>query len=221
MPYSVPVDLTKVLAGPARILWALSTVARPTKLDDIISLTTPYAPKTGWNDFGATTDSTSAERDMDSEGFEIEQRSSAVMERITSVERQLTVPLAQITPEATQIVEVSPSVQSIAAGAAASGTPAQSRVPFGSIGSLPRYRFAVIAERPPELSASAETGARGQLVGLVYYAASVAAEGSEIELSREDLAGREVTFRAYDDPAVTAAGEQAGCWLFETGASVP
>jgi hypothetical protein len=212
--------LANILTGPARVLYAPTTVAVPTKLNDIISLSTPYAPKTGWIDAGATADATSYERDMDSETYEIEQKTTAVLEKITSVERSLTVPFAEITSALQKIIEEGAAAVTIAVGAAASGTSAQTRQPFGSIGSLTRFRWAMIAERPKEY-ASGEGGLRGKLVGLVLYSASIAAEGSELEVGRDDLVSRECTFRAYPESTISDEGSEHGCFLEETGATVP
>lgn len=212
--------LANLLPGPARVLYAPTTVAVPTKLDDIIAMATPYAPKTGWVDAGGTADSASYERDMDSEEYEIEQKSTAVLSRVTSVERTLTVPFTEITPELMKVIEEGAAAVTIAAGAASSGTPAQTRQPFGSISSVTRYRWALIAERPKEY-ASAEGGLRGKLAAVVLYSAAIAADGSELEVGRGDLTARECTFTAYPEATITAEGSEHGCFLFETGSVVP
>ena len=221
---STKYDLSKLLSGPARLLYGKASgtgaVAIPTKLDDVVSLAAPYTAKTGWSEAGSTTDAPEWERDMDSSDFEIERSTGAVISRITSVTRTLTAVFSEVTPELTQIIEVSPSITTIAQGAASSGTPAQSRVPFGSINALPRYRWVLICERPAETS-SAEGGARGQAVGLFLYSASVAADGSSMEFGKEDLTGRECGFQCYPDPTLSTPGTEHGAFLFESGATVP
>lgn len=212
--------LANLLPGPARVLYAPTTVAVPTKLDDIIAMATPYAPKAGWIDAGATADAASYGRDLDTAEFEIEQKSIPVLTRVTGTERQLTVPFAEITMALQKIIEEGATPATIAVGAGASGTPAQIRQPFGSISDLTRYRWVMISERDKAV-APGENGARGRLVGLVLYSASIAAEGSEVEVGRDDLSSRECTFTAYPEATISTANAEHGCWLEETGLVVP
>lgn len=221
MPLAFPVTLTGLLSGPARILWAASGQARPTKIDDIIGMATPYTKKTGWNEFGATSDAAGYSREMESEEYEIEQVTGAVLEKISSVTRTLTVPIAEITAANMLIAEAAPASTSVAAGAGGSGTPAQTRLDFGSILTLPKYRIAIIAERDSGFGTSGEGGARGQLVAIVLYWASITTDASDMEISRGDLVGREVTFRAFPDPAVSDSLKAHGAFIEETGATVP
>lgn len=220
MPFSPPVTLSNLLEGVVRFVYAPYSVARPTKLDDIMTLATPHALKAGWLDGGATSDSSSYERDMDSSEREIEQSTSAVVSRITSVDRAIAVPLAEITPALMQLTEAAPDPTVIAAGAVGTGTPAQLRVDFGSIGSLPRYRTALIAQQTPEYS-SGEGGARGKFVAVVLYAASISADGSELEFGRDDGAVREISLTGFPDAAVADSAKNVGAFMFETGATLP
>jgi hypothetical protein len=210
--------LTNLLTGPCRIVYAPSTVAVPVKLDDIYAMATPYALKAGWLEAGGTSDDFNYERDMDSNDFEIQQKTAAVLTKVTGVTRTATIPFAEITPALMALAEGNTaSSVSIATGAGGSGTPAQTRVPFGSISSLPRYRLAIIAERDKGLGTSAEGGLRGQHVGLVFYSAAIAA----LKIGRDDLPAREVPFQAFPDPSFSSSGDEVGCFLFETGATVP
>lgn len=215
--------LTNLLMGPAYIYYADAAVAtRPTKIDDVIGMASPYTPKTNWIAIGATSDASGYSREFEQEDYEIEQRTGAVGSKVTSVSRSLTVPLSEITAALMRIVEAAPAPTTIVQGAAASGTPAQSRLDFGSISTLPRYRFALIAERDKGVTGSSgEGGARGQLAAILLYSASIAADASEMEIAKGQLVGREVTFTAYPDSAVTDPEKAHGAYVEETGATVP
>jgi hypothetical protein len=222
MPFAVDKStLANLLTGPARWLYAPTTVAVPTKLDDIVALTSPYAPKTGWIDGGATTDTPTYGRDMDSSDLSIQNRTTPVLKRITGTSRTLQVTVGEITAALMQIIENAPAPTTIAVGAAASGTPAQTRLDLGSISTLVRFRHALIAERDPGLGSSAEGGARGQLVAAVLYSAAVTADASDMDFPNDDLVGRQVTFQAYPDSTISDPLKAHGCLLFETGATVP
>ena len=221
MPFNFPATIANLLNGPGMFAYAPSTQARPAKIDDILSMTSPYALKSGWLPGGATDDATEYERDFDTEDYEIQQRTGAILSRPTSFERTFTVPFAEITPELTRIAEQSPPIETIAQGAAASGTPAQSVVHLGLPRTLTRYRCAVIGERDPGFGATGEGGARGRLVAVVGYLMTIQADGSGFELETGELASREVTFTAYPEEAITDPEKQHGAVFFETGLTVP
>lgn len=220
MPMTFPYTLTNLLGGPARILWALAAQTRPTKIDDIIGMATPYTAKAGWNEFGATNDASGYSREIETDEIEIEQ-AGVVLEKVSTVTRSITVPISEINAANMQIAEAAPASTSISVGAGGSGTPAQSRLDVGQILTLPRYRIAIIAERDSALGSSGEGGARGLLAAIVLYSASVSADASDLEVARGDLVGREVTFRGFADSAVTDPLKAHGAFIFETGATVP
>ncbi len=223
MPYAPPYNLANLLQGDVR--WAYTTGAPAvgnavTKIDDIMAMTTPYALKTGWTAGGATSDSTSYELEMDEEGREIQQASSEVHKRINSVQRRIVVPMAEINAASWQLAEAAPASTAIAAGAVASGTPAQTRVDGGNITALPRKRHALIVQRDPT-DAPGEGGARGRFVAIVLQSAALAIEGSEAEFDRADGTTREVTFEGFPDPLITDLEKSVISLIEETGLTVP
>lgn len=214
-----PNDVSNLLDGPVRALRAPFATARPDDISDIINMVTPYAPKAGWIDFGATTDAAGYSRDMSSEEYTIEQETGAVLSKITETNRSMTLPIAEITPENMKLIEE--GIQSAIASGANTG--AQVKVGFGSIESLTKHRIAFIAQRDPgfgDVVIEPGGGTRGPFVALVGYAVTLAAEGSSLEIAKGSLVNREVTFTLFPDSTVTDSRENTGAFLFETAGTI-
>ena len=217
-----PHNIQNLIAGPIRVLYAPIAQALPVGLDDIIDLTDPYDPVTGWEDVGATTDESEYSLDMESEGYEIQQTTAIVAEKITQTNRTTTVPMAEFTPELTKLAEEAKEITTIAAAAGAS---AQKAVDVGGIDSLTRYRFAFVAMRDQGFgNLVTEPGAgsvqRGAFVGFCAYSASIAAEEQSLSIDRENLSAREVTFAFYPDGAVVDPRKAVGRWFFEDAGTI-
>lgn len=212
-----------LVTGPVRVLRAPTTVALPTRISDVIDVVDPYNPKVGWIDFGLTTDETEYERDMDSEEYEVEQRTGAVLEKITGVTRTLTVPVAEITPEHMKLIEEGSAITTLAA---AINKAAEKVTDVGSIETLTRNRVAFIAMRDPGLLATAdlvtEPGGktRGSFIGYLGYQAALAAEGSSMAIGKGDLVGRGVTFRFFPEPTITDPKIAIGRYAFEQAGTI-
>ena len=212
-----PHDIKNLIAGPIRVLYAPIATVLPTGLDDIFAPVDPYAPLSGWKDIGATTDESEYSLDMESEGYEIQQTTAIVAEKITQTTRQLTVPMAEFTAELTKLAEEAKEITTIAA---ASGSSAQDAVDVGGIESLTRYRLAFVAMRDKGFgNLVTEPGAgsvqRGAFVGFCAYSAAIAPEEQAISIDRENLSAREVTFGFFPDGAVTDPRKAVGRWFFE------
>lgn len=213
--------LANLLSGPAYWYYAPGTASRPTKIDDVIAMASPYTPKTNWLPGGGTSDASQYGRELEEQEYEIQQRTGAVATKIIGVSRTMTIPIAEITAEGMRIIEAAPAPTTIAQGAAASGTPAQTRLDFGSISTLPKYRVALIAERDKAFGGSAEGGARGPFAAILFFWASITADVSGMEIAAGNLVGRDLSFRAFPDPLVTDAEKAHGAYVEETGATVP
>jgi hypothetical protein len=210
-----------LLTGPCRVGYAPMSVIAPGKLQDLHALIKPYAWATGWIGFGGTNDAPSYERDMDSEQLYIDQETTAVSERITEVTRTLTLSLGEHRPDIAQIVEEAPSITSVASAANA---PSQKVVDAGVIQTATRRRLVIIGERDPNWGAKATVkkageADRGTFAAIVFLAGAISADGSEIQIENDELAGREVQFTAYPDPTVVdALGNQVSVrHIFEDG----
>lgn len=221
----LPYDLDNLLGGAARVLVsddAVTLPAIPDNISDVIDCKSPYAAKTGWKDVGATTEGTSYSREMESEGYEIEQATGAVFEEITDVSRQLAVVMGEITPEHVKIFEEAPSITTVAA---ATGSAAQKSVAFGSIQSLTSRRVAFIGMRNKKSGLVTEPTpptpavTRGRFVMLTLYSVTIAAESEEVEVAKGALAGLSVTFVAFPEGG-QPYGQEYGRWLLEDAGTI-
>lgn len=212
-----PYDVDHLLGGAARILVSDDTAALPavpTKLEDVIDNTFPYAPNTGYVDLGATKEGASYSRDISAEGFEIQQSSGAVLEEVTEVERQLTISVAELRKEHFKILEESQSVTALAESGTLNN--AQDIVKFGSITDLTRRRMVVIGMRSRQSGEVKEsaTRKRGRFLALALYSVALAADESEVPLEKGELAELPIAFKAFPQPGQNS-GEEVGFWLDE------
>lgn len=206
-------------SGARGLIAPVADVASPVDtLDDIVNLTT-LDPKTGWIDVGAAREGqgSSYERNIESSEARIEQATGTVWEDITDVPRSMTLQFAEFDDDKTQILEDAPDPTAVAAAAHRSP---QSRLDFGSIESLTRYRVALVGmRREGEGKDITDEAAdvRGPLVALVLHSVSIAAETATYELQRGQIANMPLTFRAFPDSSISDSRKAVGCWLFEEG----
>src|SRR5688572_5865610 len=132
-----PYNVDNLLGGAVRILYAPTSVAVPEGIEDVIDMETPYAPKTGWIDFGSTKEAFTYTRSFDVSGYEIQQVPGSVLEDITDLTRSISVSVAELTPETLAIVEEGTIATDVSAAAGVSG---QDVVKFGSFLSVTQYR---------------------------------------------------------------------------------
>jgi hypothetical protein len=210
-----PYDVAELTTGPIRCLWAPISQAIPVTLKDVISQTSPYAPATGWVDFGATAGPWVNQRNVTSTQFKIQQTTLTVQERITEVVRTVQVAVAEMRPEVMQMLEGGPEIDTGAAGA---GVGAYSGVPFGNIQDLTQYRMAFIGCRGKDQGIVTEPTTsliRGRMFGYFAYRVQLAAENLQVSLAQGDLGNANCTFKLYPDYTMDS-GEEHGSWVFET-----
>lgn len=208
--------------GPSNVYWALGSVTIPTNIDDVVAMVDPYATKTGWNFFGFTDDGTEYERSMTSQEYEVEQQTTAVLEKVTSVKRTLQVTLAEYTPENLKILEEGGAIATIAA---ATNKGAQKAVSAGNIENLTRYRMAVLGEADMGFGKTViEPGVgakkRGPIYGFVAYQAALDAERSRIIYKKGKLVSAQCQFQLFPDPAVTNTQENTIKHLIEQAGTI-
>lgn len=212
-----PYDLDNLLGGRVRVLISKITsepVTVPTKIGDIIKLESTYDAQTKWTDIGAARDAASYSRAFESEGWEIQQVNSAVLEDITSTARSVSLSIAEIRPELLEILEQSPGAETIAKGA---GVSAQKAIPFGNINDLTRYRVAFIAQRKKKSGIVTEkTGSRerGRFVAITINEATISADETGIEFDNGAMSHVPLTFTAFP-AAGEEEGEEFGRWIIE------
>jgi hypothetical protein len=218
-----PADITKLAVGPARVLYAPTSVAVPKKLQDIVKLTESddYAPVTGWIDFGAAPegDGASYSRGFETESLGIEQSSGAVFTDITDVNRSFSLNVAEISPENMKIVEGTTIANEVVA---ATGTTAsQVRVPIGSVSEFPSYRVALIGQRKRDSGLVIEPDGteRGVLIGVVLNRCTITADDSEIEVAKGSLMSAPLQFEGFPEPGLKK-DEAFGGWIFEDAADL-
>ncbi len=218
-----PADITKLAVGPARVLYAPTTVSVPKKLQDIIKLTDAdeYEPETGWIDFGAAPegDGASYSRGFETESLGIEQSSGAVFTDITDVNRSFSLNVAEISPANMKIVEGTDIDDETVA--ATDTTSAQTRVPIGSVSEFPSYRVALLGQRKRDSGLVVEPDGteRGCLVGVVLNRCTITADDSEISVAKGSLISAPLQFEGFPEPGAKTK-ESFGGWLFEAAGTI-
>lgn len=209
-----PYDLTKLLGGKHRWVYAPLSVAVPDDITDIIDVVYPYAPKTGWLDGGATGGPFTYARSITKSGYNIVQSTPTVLEEVSDVSRSFAVAQAEFTPAIMTIFEDSTGIDTIAGAALKS---AQKRVPFGNIASLTPYRVAILAMRKKAQGLVTEPGGRtrGGWVGWVGYRVELSADNSQISFGEADMATAPLGFTCFPEPTITAEGEEHGFYIEE------
>lgn len=224
-----PYDKALAATGPARVLWAETSVAVPTDISrivDSVATNGEYPAKAGWNDFGLAVDAPSYSHDKDTEGLEYQQPSGVLFEEITELTRSFTAQVAEIDPENLKIIENSSITAAVAASAAAATAAdkkaAQTLIHTGLYSSFKQYRIAMISYRPTGAGQIVE-GTSGVVrpcaVARILPLCSLAAEESELSFEKGEPTNAEVTFTVIPDPALGAAKEH-GYWALETPGTI-
>lgn len=214
-----PYNVDNLLGGAVRILYAPTTVAIPDSIDDVIAMVSPYAPKTGWIDFGATKEAFSYSRSFDTAGYEIQQVPGAILEDITDLTRQVSVSVAELTPETLAIIEQGTIATDVAAAA---GIGAQDVVKFGSFLSVDQYRIAFISRRHKGSGLVTEpdgTTTRGRFVMGVGYRCQMTADEVSLEGTKGELSAAALTFKFFPESGQTY-GQEFGAWFMEAAGTI-
>lgn len=213
-----PYDLSELLAGPCRALWALPSVTDiPENLLDIFAVekTDAYAPAEGWTDFGALVEGAAYNRSIETSGFEIENTTGNVAESVTDVVRGVSLNRGQLTAETLQDFEQASTVDDVAKAA---GRRPEKHVKFGSIESLGRRRIAIVARRPVGVGADVieqDGTVRGAIVCGVLYTCGLSGDSSAISMAKGQLASAPLTLKAFPEGG-QPQGQETGRWIEET-----
>lgn len=213
-----PYDVDNLLGGATRILYAPSTQAIPVDISSVIDMTSPYAPKAGWLDFGATKESFSYSRGFDVEGWEIQQVAGAILEEVTDITRTLSLSAAELRKEVLQIMEEAPAPTAVASGANKS---AQDKISFGAFTTTTKYRMAFISRRHTGSGLVTEPGGatRGRFVMGAGYNVQATADEIELEQNKGELSAVGLTFKLFPEPGQTSTTSH-GAWLLEATGTI-
>lgn len=212
-----PYNPQNLLGGKIRALVAPIDEPLATSPADIFDQQGPnYDPNGDWQDFGATTDGTEYERELSSEGYEIEQSTAQVFEEITETNRAVSIPLGEFTPFALSLFEEGES-EAVGSGA---GVSAYDKISFGNVDDLTPYRLALVAQRAKASGAvvtEADGTKRGAFVVVVFHRVTIAADSASIELAKGSLSSIPVALRTLPDPDAETGKEHGDWWLERTG----
>jgi len=214
-----PYDLSHLLRGPCRVLYAPLKQAIPTKLKDIFKVEGEYEPAGEWKDFGATTSGTSYNRQFQTAGYAIEQATGNVDEEVTDVVRAIQSTFSEITPELLQMMEQAASIGTVAKAA---GYSAEKQVKTGTVESLEAYRVAFVARRPKGQGADVtEKGGtvRGALAAYCMYRGKLTGDQAALQVARGQLSSAALTFQAYPESG-QASGQEHGIWMLEQSGTI-
>jgi hypothetical protein len=105
------IDSSKMIGGAGRLVYAKYGVAFPTKIEDVIDLST-YELKGPWKDLGATTEGIETTRGFEEEEFTVDQKLGAVDTDISAWSHGLSTNLAENSLENRQLALIgSPIVE--------------------------------------------------------------------------------------------------------------
>lgn len=214
-----PFDINKIAQGPARVMYAPTTVAVPTKLSNLFLQKAPYTAATGWLDAGATTGPTVIGRSFATGGLNIQQTTSTILDEITDVSRTVTIPIGQLDSSLLAIMEQSGGVTTVASGTGVDL--GQTKVPFGSIIDLGTYRVAVVWRFKKSQGIVVEPTTlleRGRIAAWVGYTAKLTADNVQVSIGENEIVGGSLAFKLEDESTVTAEGTEQGFWIYETAA---
>lgn len=226
-----PWDQGNAATGPARVLWAPTTVAVPTAPVDVIQQVADgsgeYPPKTGWIDFGLAADAPSYSTARDTGGLEYQQPTQELFKAVSSITRQFTAQVAEIDPENLKIIENTSLTAAVATSAAAAAigvkTAAHTKVFTGLYTDLIQIRIAMVSYRPVGSGVVTEPGppviTRPPAIMRIIPLCTLSGDSSEFSAGRGDPVNMSVTFDVVPDPSA-GAGKEHGWWAIETPGSI-
>jgi len=130
------------IRGAARLLWAGTTVSFPTKISDVINMST-YDATGSWNELGATKTGIQISINNAEESFDIDQILGDISSQPTSWEVSVGTQLAEMTEERLQIAWEGSSIS-----LDSTVTPNEKEIGFGQPSSYTQRRLAILFQRP-------------------------------------------------------------------------
>lgn len=130
------------IRGAARLLWAGTTVSFPSKIADVINMST-YDAATGWNELGATKTGVQISINNSEESFDVDQILADIATQPTGWEMSVSTQLAEMTLERLQVAWEGSSITTDTGV-----TPNEKEIGFGEPNSYIQRRLAVLFQRP-------------------------------------------------------------------------
>ena len=207
-----PYDVNELADGPVRCMFAPITEPLPDRAGGRRRRPTRTTPNGDWVDFGATAGPWSVNRNIATASYNIQQTTTAVLERVTEVIRAVAVNVAEIRPDIMTDDRGGhrPTTVATVGGVGAHQGPVRQHrrphpVPHG-------------VRRPPLEGPGRRHRAgaieRGRLWGYVAYRVQLQADNFQLGFAEGDLATANVTFRLNPEPG-QPEGEEHGYWVFE------
>jgi len=215
MPF-LTYDEGKLIGAGANVYFAPFATTKPVQFNDVFDGTSPYAPKTGWSLFGATSAAPTIGRTITTAGFSIQQSNTTLLEEPTDISRTLTVPIAEFSPANLALLEESTSATFAAAVKRGPGN----KIPFGTIESFSSFRIAIATMKSKKQGVNTEGAGglkRGAFVSWIGYNASLVGDSLSTSIGKGELSAISVQFKLYPDPTETVVGKEYGFWSIEDG----
>lgn len=174
------------IRGAARLMWAGTTVSFPSKLGDVVNLST-YDPMTGWNDLGATKTGITISVNNTEESFDVDQIYGDIDVQPTAWECSVSTQLAEMTLERLAIAWEGSAVTTDTAM-----NPNEKEMGFGQPTSYTKRRLAVMFQKP-----------NGKVRGYIFREVTrAAAESSVVYAKTGEQQTVAVRFRALADASI-------------------
>lgn len=130
------------IRGAGRLLWAGTTISFPTKIGDVVNLST-FDAQTGWNELGATKTGIQITTNNSEESFDVDQILGDIRTQPTNWEVSVSTQLAEMTLERLAVAWEGSDVTTDT-----SMTPNEKEVGFGQPDSYTERRIAILFRRP-------------------------------------------------------------------------
>lgn len=176
------------IRGAARLLWAGTTIAFPTKIGDVINLST-FDPMSGWNDLGATKSGVQISVNNTEENFDVDQILSDIMTLPTGWECSVGTQLAEMTLDRLSIAWEGSAVTTDT-----TMTPNEKEMGFGAPTGYTQRRLAVLFQRP----------STGRVRGYFFRKVQRTAAESSVSFNKTgEQQSVPVRFKAIPDTSIT------------------
>lgn len=130
------------IRGAARLLWAGTTISFPSKIADVINMST-FDAASGWNELGATKTGVQISINNSEESFDVDQILADIATQPTGWEMSVSTQLAEMTLERLQVAWEGSAITTDTGV-----SPNEKEIGFGEPDSYTQRRLAVLFRRP-------------------------------------------------------------------------